>query len=199
MYEKIWSLFRIRKCWHRSRAGSVKTFWIRVSTKRFCFGSVADLGCLSLIRIFPSRIPDLGSQRFRIHPKSAAKNLCIFNTGNGFQNLLEIWSEMFIPDPDFFPSWIRIPNPGVKKALDAVSGSATLALGITTQRSGAWWRRWAVRFASWAAQRSPSASPPPEKVISLRHGTVVYGIMTHAGIIVSLNLKEEKNHLGCYF
>ena len=30
---------------------------------------------------------------------------------------------MFIPDPDFFP----IPDPGVKKALDPGSGSATLA------------------------------------------------------------------------
>jgi hypothetical protein len=25
---------------------------------------------------------------------------------------------MFLPDPDFFPSWIRMPDPWVKKAPD---------------------------------------------------------------------------------
>jgi hypothetical protein len=35
---------------------------------------------------------------------------------------------MFIPDPDldFYPSWI--PDPGVKKAPDSRSGSATLLM-----------------------------------------------------------------------
>jgi hypothetical protein len=42
--------------------------------------------------------------------------------------LSEICSEMFIPDPDldFYPS--LIPDPGVKKALDLGSGSATRKL-----------------------------------------------------------------------
>jgi hypothetical protein len=35
---------------------------------------------------------------------------------------------MFIPDPDFFPSRIRIPDPEVKTAPDPGSGSAILAI-----------------------------------------------------------------------
>ncbi len=31
-------------------------------------------------------------------------------------NLSEIWSGLFIPDPD--PDFLPIPDPGVKKALD---------------------------------------------------------------------------------
>ncbi len=40
------------------------------------------------------------------------------------------WSGIFIPDPDpdFFPSRIRIPDPGVEKARDPGSRSATLTL-----------------------------------------------------------------------
>jgi hypothetical protein len=43
---------------------------------------------------------------------------------------------MFIPDPDFHPSRIRIPYPGVKKhqILDPGSGSATLVAKL----SGGW-------------------------------------------------------------
>jgi hypothetical protein len=49
---------------------------------------------------------------------------------------------MFIPDPDFYPSQIRIPYPGVKKhqILDPGSGSATLVAKL----SGGWLKlkRW---------------------------------------------------------
>jgi hypothetical protein len=38
---------------------------------------------------------------------------------------------MFIPEPDFFPSRIRIPDPGVKKAPDPGSGTATLLPNCT--------------------------------------------------------------------
>jgi hypothetical protein len=33
---------------------------------------------------------------------------------------------MFMPDPNFFPSLIPDPDPGVKKAQDPGSGSATM-------------------------------------------------------------------------
>ncbi len=47
--------------------------------------SVADLGCLSRIRFFPSWIPDLGPKRFRIpDPGSASKNLSSFYPKNCF-------------------------------------------------------------------------------------------------------------------
>jgi hypothetical protein len=85
----------------------------QIKQTHFTLLSVADPGCLSRIRIFPSRIqgqkiPDLVSG-------SASKNLSIFNPKNCFQALGN--------DPGC-SSWIRIPDPGVKKAVDP--GSATL-------------------------------------------------------------------------
>jgi hypothetical protein len=82
--------------------------------------SVADLGCLSRTpdpNFFPSRIQgqkDPGSTSKNLRPKVIVSKLP------------EIWSGMFIPDPDviFYPS--RIRNLGVKKAPDPGSGSATL-------------------------------------------------------------------------
>ncbi len=56
----------------------------------------------SLIRIFSIR-----------DPGSASKNLSILNQ-KFVSKLSEIWSGLFIPDPDFYPS--RIQDPGVKKA-----------------------------------------------------------------------------------
>ncbi len=57
----------------------------------------------------------------------AAKNLSIL-TQKIVSKLSKIWSGLFIPDPDpdpdFYPS--RIPDPGVKKAPNPGSGSATL-------------------------------------------------------------------------
>jgi hypothetical protein len=63
----------------------------------------------------PSRIPD---------PKSSSKNLSILTPKKAKKWFLS--SGLFIPDPDadFLPSWI--PDPGVKKAPDPGSGSATL-------------------------------------------------------------------------
>ncbi len=71
----------------------------------------------SRIRLFS--IPD---PKF-FHPGSTSKNLSIL-TQKIVLKLSEIWSGLFIPDPD--PDFLRIPDPGVKKALDPWSGSATL-------------------------------------------------------------------------
>jgi hypothetical protein len=68
---------------------------------------------------FPSRIQvlkDPGSG-------SASKNLSKFRPKNCFK-LSEKLSGMFIPDPDFSPSRIRIPDPGIKKVLAPGSRSA---------------------------------------------------------------------------
>ncbi len=77
-------------------------------------------------------IPDLGSKFF--HPgsmvekipdpgsASASKILSIFNPTNYFYAL-----GYMIPDPDL--DFLPIPDPGVKKAADPGSGSATLFLG----------------------------------------------------------------------
>ncbi len=66
--------------------------------------SVVDRGCLSRIRIFPSRIQgrkDPGSA-------SASKNLSIFNPKKTVSKLSEKWSGMVIPDLDIFP------HPGLR-------------------------------------------------------------------------------------
>ncbi len=61
----------------------------------------------SQIRIFPSRIPDPGSKRFRIQGQKdpgsgcASKNLRIL-TPKTVSKLSEKWSVMLIPDPVFF-------------------------------------------------------------------------------------------------
>jgi hypothetical protein len=97
--------------------------------------SVADLGCLS-------RTPDTNFLQpgFRIQdqkdPGSAAasKSLSIL-TQKSVPKISEIWSGMFIPDPDLTFYQSRIRNPGVKKAPDPGSGSATLLgpipMGVT--------------------------------------------------------------------
>ncbi len=82
--------------------------------------SVADPGCFSRIRI--CSITDPWSRVKKIPGSgSASKNLSIL-TQNLVYKLSEIWSEMFIPDPDprsirifiFYPS--LTPDPVVKKA-----------------------------------------------------------------------------------
>jgi hypothetical protein len=73
------------------------------------------------IRIFS--IPDPGSQiQFRI----LVKKFKYFNP-KMVSKLSEIWSGMFVPDPDL--DFSPIPDPGVKKAPDPGSGSATLQVG----------------------------------------------------------------------
>ncbi len=72
-------------------------------------------GCLSRIRIFPSRV--LG----RKDSGSTSKNLnSVFLTEKNVSNHSEIWSGMLIPDPDLDFLWYpsRMPDPGVKMALD---------------------------------------------------------------------------------
>jgi hypothetical protein len=67
----------------------------------------------------PSRIPDLGS---------ALKKLSILTHKKWFLSSRKYYpgcsSRIPNPDADFYPSWI--PDPGVKKAPDPRSGSATL-------------------------------------------------------------------------
>ncbi len=81
-------------------------------------GCVADPGCLF-------RIPDPGSKRFRIR----IKEFKYFNPKRPRKYDPGCSSRIRIPDPDlfFYPS--RIPDPGVKKAPDPGSGSATLGKG----------------------------------------------------------------------
>jgi hypothetical protein len=85
----------------------IAEWWVFFSDYiRMAISCVADPGCLSRIRIFS--IPD---------PGFPSKNLSIL-TQKMVSVLSELWSGMFIPDPDpyFYPS--RIPDPGVKKAPD---------------------------------------------------------------------------------
>jgi hypothetical protein len=70
--------------------------------------SIADPGCLSGSDFFPYRIPD---QNF-FHPGSRIhrKEFKYFNPKKMFFMLSEIWSWLFIPDPD--PDFLPIPDPG---------------------------------------------------------------------------------------
>ncbi len=77
-----------------------------------------------------SELPHPGSKFFHsgsefFHPGSEPKNFSIL-TQNIVSKLSEMWSGLFIPDPDpGFGSWfLPIPDPGLKKAPDP--GSATL-------------------------------------------------------------------------
>ncbi len=72
--------------------------------------SVADSGCSSQNRIFPSRIPDPGSKIFP-ETGSISKILGIL-TQKIVSQLSEIWSEMFIPDPGS-GSWF-FTHPGCR-------------------------------------------------------------------------------------
>ena len=73
----------------------------------------------SMIRLFSSLILDPNF----FHPGSASTNLSIL-TQKMVSKIQEIWSGLFIPDPD--PDFLPIPDPRVKKAPDPGSGSATL-------------------------------------------------------------------------
>ncbi len=65
---------------------------------------------------FPSRIPNTIFFIPDPHQRTLTQKI--------FSKLWEIWSGMFIPDPD--PDFLPIPDPRVKKASDRRSGSATL-------------------------------------------------------------------------
>ncbi len=78
--------------------------------------SVADPGCLSRIRFFSIPDPHISIP----DPRSASKNFSIL-TQKMVSKLEEIWSGLFIPDPD--PYFLPIPDPG--------SGSATATLSLT--------------------------------------------------------------------
>jgi hypothetical protein len=79
--------------------------------------SVADPGCLSRIRLFPSRIL---INEFKYYPKKWFLSSRKYDPG----------CSSWIPDADFLP----IPDPGVKKAPDPGSGSATLQVRIVGER-----------------------------------------------------------------
>ncbi len=86
---------------------------------------------------FPSRIRTVSIP----DPGSSSKNLSILTPKKSkkmVSKLKQIWSGLFIPDPDadFLPS--RIPDPGVKKAPNPGSGSATLVRVslMSTQKVG---------------------------------------------------------------
>jgi hypothetical protein len=82
--------------------------------------SVADPGCLSRIQMFSIPDPNLFHPGSRIRIKK-------FNylTQKSVSKLSEIWSGLFILDPDpVFYYQSRIPDPGVQKAPEP--GSATL-------------------------------------------------------------------------
>jgi hypothetical protein len=59
---------------------------------------------------------------------SASKNLSVLLQKKMVSKLSEIWSGLFIPDPDpgTRPDFLPIADPGVKKAPDPGSESATL-------------------------------------------------------------------------
>jgi hypothetical protein len=84
----------------------------------FFFGRISDF--------FPARIPDPNC----LYPGSASKNLSILTPKKQKWFLsskkYDPGCSSRIPDPDadFYPS--RIPDPGVKKAPDPGSGSASL-------------------------------------------------------------------------
>jgi hypothetical protein len=60
------------------RDAQIGTRLKQVMSSREC--SVADPGCLSLIRIFPFRIPDPGSKRFRISDPDPHHRIQVFLT-----------------------------------------------------------------------------------------------------------------------
>ncbi len=66
---------------------------------------VVDPGCLPRIRFFPSRIRIFFHPGFRIRIKVFKY---YFQPKKMVSKLCEIWSGLFIPDPDFLP----IPDPG---------------------------------------------------------------------------------------
>ncbi len=71
---------------------------------------------------FPSRISDPNC----LHPGSRIriKEFKYFNPKKMVSKIYKIWSGLFIPDPD--ADFLPISDPGVKKAPDPGSGSATL-------------------------------------------------------------------------
>jgi hypothetical protein len=77
---------------------------------------VADPGCLSRILDSNFLIPDPGSSVKKIPDPQPHQRSKVFITQKIVSKLSEIWSGMFIPDPDL--DFLPIPDPGVKKAPD---------------------------------------------------------------------------------
>jgi hypothetical protein len=88
--------------------------WIRVRTRMLCCRPGMFIPYPGYEFFFS--IPDTGSKRFRI--PDPYQRIQVFLTQKFVSKLSEIWSGMFILDPDlvFFTS--RIPDPGIEKAPD---------------------------------------------------------------------------------
>jgi hypothetical protein len=95
---------------------------------------VADPGCLSRIPdpdFYPSRIPDLGSRIQKQQQKRGVKKICCHTFFCSHKLTLSSQKYGFrIRDRGSGKNLFRIPNPGVKKALDPGSGSATLLIEL---------------------------------------------------------------------
>jgi hypothetical protein len=77
-------------------------------------------------------IPYPGSEV--VHPGSRVKKIPVIHQRIYVflpKKIGDLLSEISIPDPDFFPSRNRIPDPGIKKALDPGSRSATLEIPVS--------------------------------------------------------------------
>jgi hypothetical protein len=129
---------------------------MKINSDNTLFTSVADPGCLSRILIFihpgsgisdpVSRIPDLGS---RIPDPKTATNITKLKKKNfsepvkqkilsSLQRIIEIYTQKIVIRlskygvgiRDSEKNLFRIPDQGVKKALDPGSGSATLLFTV---------------------------------------------------------------------
>ncbi len=94
------------------------------------------------------------------HPGSASRNLSIL-TQKKVSKLSEIWSGLFIPDPD--PDFLPIPDPGVKKAPEADTDNNVLISTYSWHGEGVWVAGppWCPP-ACWAgagAERAPHTPP----------------------------------------
>ncbi len=113
--------------------------------------SVADPGCFSRIWIFS--IPD---------PGSASKNLSIFTQKIVF-NLSELWSGLFIPDPDLGSGFWVCTHPGSRiqrsncftiifsVQLESVTGYESMSL-TTNPRIWAWMKT--KKFRIWSSNKN---------------------------------------------
>ncbi len=81
------------------------------------------------------------------------------NPGSRIRIFSHPWSGSRIPDPDFFPPWIRIPDSGVKKAPDPGSRSATLLANMWMPRcffyrEGKFKRLGLSNYSAWEVART---------------------------------------------
>ncbi len=100
----------------RERPSTPREFFWGEKSQKMSVLRIRDVYPGSRIRIFS--IPDFGS---RIH----INEFKYFNPQKIVSKLSEIWSRLFIPDPDF-DFFLPIPDPRIKKEPDPGYGSETL-------------------------------------------------------------------------